>query len=243
MFSLLGKKFLITGASGGIGKAIAVLFSDAGAEICLSGTRVNALQDLSKECKNKTHVIACNLSINEEIESLVNSAVSAMSGLDGIVCNAGITLDKLTLRMSNEDWDKVINFNLSTTFKLNRNACKALLKNNSGRIINISSVVGITGNIGQVNYAASKAGIIAMSKSIALEFANRNITVNCIAPGFIDTPMTSILSEKQKNYILEKIPMKRMGTPKEVAAVALFLASDVSQYITGQTIHVNGGMI
>ncbi|QXK91937.1 3-oxoacyl-[acyl-carrier-protein] reductase [Neoehrlichia mikurensis] len=242
MFNLLGKKFLITGASGGIGKAIATLFSDSGAEICLSGTKVGILQDLAKECKNKTHIIACDLSVNEEIENLVDNALCVMDGLDGVVCNAGIALDKLTIRMSNEDWNKVINFNLTTTFKLNRNACKAMLKKNSGRIINISSVVGITGNVGQVNYAASKAGIIGMSKSIALELAGRNITVNCIAPGFIDTPMTKVLSEKQKNYILEKIPMKRMGTPKEVASVALFLASDASQYITGQTIHVNGGM-
>ncbi|QJC27594.1 3-oxoacyl-[acyl-carrier-protein] reductase FabG [Anaplasma platys] len=174
---------------------------------------------------------------------MVDKAAESMSGIDGVVCSAGITLDKLSLRITDEDWDKVIAVNLTSVFKINKSACRLMLKNKSGRIINISSVVGITGNIGQANYAASKAGIIGMSKTMALEFASRGITVNCVAPGFIDTPMIETIPEKQREHILGSIPMGRMGSPEEIASVALFLASDESRYITGQTIHVNGGMI
>ncbi|CEI85442.1 3-oxoacyl-[acyl-carrier-protein] reductase (EC 1. 1.1.100) [Ehrlichia minasensis] len=242
MFKLLHKRFLITGASGGLGQAITKVLSNAGATLCISGTRESVLEKIAEQYPN-TYVLPCDLANNEQVNNLVDNACKAMSGIDGIVCNAGITLDKLTLRTTDEDWNKVINTNLTTTFKLNRNACRAMLKNSQGRIINISSVVAFTGNPGQTNYSASKAGMIAMSKSIAREFASRNITVNCIAPGFIKTPMTDVLSEEQRNNILTHIPMNRMGTPEEVASVVLFLASDESRYITGQTLHVNGGML
>ncbi|AAZ68417.1 3-oxoacyl-[acyl-carrier-protein] reductase [Ehrlichia canis] len=242
MFNLSQKRFLITGASGGLGQAITKALSNAGATLCISGTRESVLEKIAEQYPN-TYVLPCDLTNNEHVNSLINNACKAMSGIDGIVCNAGITLDKLTLRTTDEDWNKVINTNLTTTFKLNRNACRAMLKNNQGRVINISSVVAFTGNLGQANYSASKAGMIAMSKSIAREFASRNITVNCIAPGFIETPMTDVLSEEQRNNILTHIPMQRMGTPEEVAAAVLFLASDESRYITGQTLHVNGGML
>ncbi|KJV86125.1 3-oxoacyl-[acyl-carrier-protein] reductase [Anaplasma phagocytophilum str. CRT53-1] len=243
MFDLQGKKFLVTGASSGIGAAISLMLSKAGAQLCLSGTRIEALQEVAAACENGTHVVQCNLLNSDEVDTLVDKAVDCMSGMDGVICSAGITRDKLSLRITDDDWNQVIAVNLTAIFKINRNACKAMLKNKSGRIINLSSVVGISGNVGQANYTASKAGIIGMSKSLALEFASRGITVNCIAPGFIDTPMTSILQDKQKEYILNSIPMGRMGTAEEIASVALFLASDASKYITGQTIHVNGGML
>ncbi|WDM84848.1 3-oxoacyl-[acyl-carrier-protein] reductase [Ehrlichia sp. JZT12] len=243
MFNLSQKRFLITGASGGIGQAITKMLSEAGATLCISGTKEHVLQKTAEQFSGDIHVLPCDLTNDEQINSLIDNALELMSGIDGIVCNAGITLDKLTLRTSDEDWHKVINTNLTTTFKLNRNACRAMLKNSQGRVINISSVVAFTGNPGQASYTASKAGMIAMSKSIAREFANRNITVNCIAPGFISTPMTDVLSEEQRNSILKHIPMQRMGTPEEIAAAVLFLASDESRYITGQTIHVNGGML
>ena len=243
MFNLSQKRFLVTGASGGIGQAITKVLSEAGATLCISGTKEHLLQKNAELFSGNIHILPCDLTNDEQINNLIDNACKLMSGIDGIVCNAGITLDKLTLRTSDEDWHKVINTNLTTTFKLNRNACRAMLKNSQGRVINISSVVAFTGNPGQVSYAASKAGMIAMSKSIAREFANRNITVNCIAPGFIATPMTDVLSEEQRNNILKNIPMQRMGTPEEIAAAVLFLASDESRYITGQTIHVNGGML
>ncbi|AHX07752.1 3-oxoacyl-[acyl-carrier-protein] reductase [Ehrlichia chaffeensis str. Osceola] len=239
------KRFLITGASGGIGKAITKTLSNAGAILCISGTKAPVLQEIAEQYSSAGNIytLPCDLTNDEQINSLIDNACKAMSGIDGIICNAGITLDKLTLRTSDEDWHKVINTNLTTTFKLNRNACRAMLKNNQGRIINISSIIAFTGNPGQASYSASKAGMIAMSKSIAKEFANRNITVNCIAPGFIETPMTDALSEEQRNNIITHIPMKRIGTPEEVAAAVLFLASDESKYITGQTLHINGGML
>ncbi|MFV9839194.1 MAG: 3-oxoacyl-[acyl-carrier-protein] reductase [Aaplasma endosymbiont of Hyalomma asiaticum] len=243
MFDLLGKRFLVVGASGGIGLAISTVLSNAGAQLCVSGTRLSALEKVASLCKNGAHVLQCNLLDPEGVDSLVDKAVEHMSGIDGVICSAGITMDKLALRITDEDWDKVIAVNLTSVFKINRNACRAMLKNKSGRVINISSIVGFTGNAGQANYTASKAGIIGMSKSIALEFAPRGITVNCIAPGFIETPMTQVLSEQQRERILNNIPMKRIGTAEEIASVALFLASDESRYITGQTIHVNGGML
>lgn len=243
MSSLSGKRFLIVGASGGIGRAIAASFASAGSELCISGTRLDALERVAGECGSKTHIVKCNLLDSSEVESLVDKAADVMSGIDGVVCSAGITLDRLSLRITDEDWDKVLTVNLTSVFKINKSACRLMLKNKSGRIINISSVVGVAGNVGQANYAASKAGIIGMSKTIALEFASRGITVNCVAPGFIDTPMIETIPEKQKEHILGSIPMGRMGTPEEVASVVLFLASDESRYITGQTIHVNGGMV
>ena len=243
MFDLLGKRFLVVGASGGIGLAISTVLSGAGAQLCVSGTRLAALEKVASACKNGAHVLQCDLSDSKAVDELVDRAVECMSGIDGVICSAGITMDKLSLRITDEDWDKVIAVNLTSVFKINRNACRAMLKNKSGRVINISSVVGFSGNTGQANYSASKAGIIGMSKSMALEFASRGITVNCIAPGFIDTPMVQVLSEQQKEKILNSIPMRRVGTPEEVASATLFLASDESRYITGQTIHVNGGML
>lgn len=187
-------------------------------------------------------MLTCDLLKSEEVNQLINKASELMKGFDGLICNAGITQDSLLLRMTDEAWEKVIDINLNSTFKLNREACRKLIKNNWGRIINISSIVGLTGNAGQVNYAASKAGIIAMSKSIAKEVASRGVTVNCIAPGFIDTKMTEVLNEKQKEKILDNIPMKRMGTGKEIAAGVLFLASDEARYITGHVLNINGGL-
>ena len=242
MFDVSGKRFLVVGASGGIGSAISIALSRANAELCISGTRADALQSIASQCAAGVHVMQCDLLNSAEVDTLVDRAAELMSGIDGVVCSAGIVLDKLSLRITDEDWDKVIAINLSAVFRINRSACRAMLKNAGGRIINISSIVGVTGNVGQANYSASKAGIIGMSKSLALEFASRGITVNCIAPGFIDTPMTAQLSEKQKEHILNNIPMGRMGTPEDIASVVLFLASNASSYITGQTVHVNGGM-
>ncbi|QGR02455.1 3-oxoacyl-[acyl-carrier-protein] reductase [Ehrlichia ruminantium] len=243
MFNLSGKRFLITGASGGIGQAITKILYEAGAILCISGTKEATLQKIAEQYLGNVHTLACDLTNDEQVSIMIDNTCKLIGGIDGVICNAGITLDKLALRTSDEDWNKVINTNLTTTFKINRSACRAMLKNGYGRIINISSIVALTGNPGQASYAASKAGMIAMSKSIAREFANKNITVNCIAPGFISTPMTDVLSEEQRANIMQHIPMQRMGTPEEVAAVVLFLASDASRYITGQTIHVNGGML
>ncbi|WP_339045830.1 3-oxoacyl-[acyl-carrier-protein] reductase [Candidatus Mesenet endosymbiont of Agriotes lineatus] len=242
MFNLAGKKFLVTGASGGIGQAITDVLYKAGATLCISGTRKEILEKMA-EGKNNVYSLQCDLTNSEEVDSLVDKASDLMAGFDGIVCNAGVTQDSLLLRMTDEAWDKVININLTSTFKLNKKACSKMLKNGWGRIINISSIVGFTGNPGQVNYATSKAGMVAMSKCIAKEFASRNITVNCIAPGFIETSMTSSLSEEQQNNIMSNIPLKRMGIPKEVASGVLFLASDEASYITGQTLHINGGLL
>ncbi|MDM8334977.1 3-oxoacyl-[acyl-carrier-protein] reductase [Wolbachia pipientis] len=242
MFQLEGRKFLVTGASGGIGQAIVEVMYKARATLCISGTRKEALERIAKQHEKNMYVLPCDLLNTEEVNQLVNRANELMEGFDGLVCNAGITQDGLLLRMTDEAWHKVIDINLSSTFKLNREACKKLVKNNWGRIVNISSIVGLTGNAGQVNYAASKAGIIAMSKSIAKEVASHNITVNCIAPGFINTKMTEVLTEKQKKKILDNIPMKRMGTGEEVAAGVLFLASDEAKYVTGHVLNINGGL-
>lgn len=200
------------------------------------------LEEVAKKYEKNIHVLPCDLSNPEEVNQLINKASELMKGFDGLIFNAGITQDSLALRMTDEEWQKVIDINLTSTFKLNREACKKLIKNNWGRIINISSIVGLTGNAGQANYAASKAGIIAMSKSIAKEVASRGVTVNCIAPGFIDTKMTEILNEKQKEKILDNIPMKRTGTGEEIAAGVLFLASDEAKYITGHVLNINGGL-
>lgn len=242
MFNLEGKKFLVTGASGGIGQAITDVLYEAGATLCISGTRKEILEKMA-EGKNNMYSLQCDLMRNEGVDSLVDKASDLMAGFDGIVCNAGVTQDSLLLRMTDEAWDKVISINLTSTFKLNKKACSKMSKNGWGRIINISSIVGFTGNPGQANYAASKAGMVAMSKCIAKEFAGRNITVNCIAPGFVETSMTSSLSQEQHNNIMSNIPLKRMGIPKEIASGVLFLASDEASYITGQTLHINGGLL
>lgn len=243
MFQLKGRKFLVTGASGGIGQAVVEIMHKAGATLCISGTKKKGLEEIARQYEKNMYVLPCDLLNAEEVNQLINRASKLMEGFDGLICNAGITLDSLLLRMTDEAWQKVIDINLSSTFKLNREACRKLIKNNWGRVINISSIVGLTGNAGQANYAASKAGIIAMSKSIAKEVASRNITVNCIAPGFIDTKMIEVLAEEQKKKILDNIPIKRMGTGEEVAAGVLFLASDEAKYITGHVLNINGGLL
>ncbi|WP_341808198.1 3-oxoacyl-[acyl-carrier-protein] reductase [Wolbachia endosymbiont (group E) of Neria commutata] len=242
MFRLGNRKFLVTGASGGIGQAIVRVMHEAGVTLCISGTKKEVLEKTSKQYEKNIHILPCDLSNSEEVSQLIGKASELMEGFDGLICNAGITQDSLLMRMTDEAWQKVIDINLTSTFKLSKEACKKLIKNNWGRIINISSVVGLTGNAGQANYAASKAGVIAMSKSIAKEVASRGITVNCIAPGFIDTKMTEVLNKEQKEKILDNIPMKRMGTAEEIAAGVMFLASDEARYITGHVLNINGGL-
>ncbi|MDN5248327.1 MAG: 3-oxoacyl-[acyl-carrier-protein] reductase [Wolbachia endosymbiont of Tyrophagus putrescentiae] len=242
MFKLNNKKFLVTGASGGIGQAIVEAMYKAGAVVCISGTKKEVLEAIAGKYGQGIHILPCDLSNAEEVDQLVDKANLLMGGFDGLVCNAGVTQDSLLLRMTDEAWKKVIDINLTSTFKLNKNACKILLKNKWGRIVNISSVIGLIGNAGQANYAASKAGMIAMSKSIAKEVAGRGITVNCLAPGFIDTKMTQVLGTEQKEKILEAIPMRRMGTPENIGAGVLFLVSNEAQYITGHVLNINGGL-
>ena len=242
MFSLKGKKALITGASGGIGADIAKSLHAQGAEVIITGTNDEKLSALLKELGNNAHKITCNLSNLEEVEALISKAVEAMGSIDILVCNAGITRDNLAMRMKEDAWDQVMNVNLKSTFILNRNVLRHMLKT-GGKIINISSVVAVSGNPGQINYCASKAGMIGMSKALAKEVAAKKITVNCVAPGFIATNMTGALNETQKEAILQAIPAKSMGQPKDIAAAVAFLASSGADYITGQTIHVNGGML
>lgn len=242
MFDLTGKTALVTGASGGIGAEIARALHKAGATVALSGTRVGPLEELAAELGGRAHVLACNLSVAEEVEALVKRASEAMGSVDILVNNAGITRDGLAMRMSDDDWQSVIDVNLTSTFRLCRAAIRGMMKARWGRIINISSVVGTTGNAGQVNYAASKAGMVGMSKSLAAEVASRGITVNCVAPGFITTAMTDKLNEQQKGAILGSVPAGRMGEPAEIAAAVLFLSSSEAGYVTGATLHVNGGM-
>ena len=242
MFNLTGKTALITGASGGIGAAIAKALHAAGATIAISGTRQTVLEELKAQIGDNVYVLPCNLSNVEDVEKLIPAAEAAMGGLDILVNNAGITKDGLALRMKDEDWQSVIDVNLTSNFRLCRAAMRGMMKKRWGRIINITSIVGVTGNPGQVNYVASKAGIIGMTKSIAQELAARNVTANCVAPGFIATPMTDVLNDKQKEAILGRIPAGRMGGPIDIAAAVLFLSSDEAGYVTGQTLHVNGGM-
>jgi len=242
MFDLSGKRALVTGASGGIGRAIAEKLAEAGATVGLSGTRVNVLEDVAKGISGDTHILPCNLSDKDSVDALIPSAVEAMGGLDILINNAGITRDNIFMRMKDEEWDDVIAVNLTAAFRLSRAAVKVMMKQRYGRIIGITSVVGVTGNPGQGNYAASKAGLIGMSKAIAQEVASRNVTVNTIAPGFIASAMTDELNEKQRESILATIPSGRLGTADEVAAGAVFLASDEASYVTGQTMHINGGM-
>jgi len=248
MFDLNQKKVLITGATGGIGKAIVELFAKRNAILALSGTKIQNLENLKQNLINsgidaeKIHLFPVNLSSSEDIESLITKITAELGGIDILVNNAGITKDNLSMRMSDEEWSDVIKVNLEAPFKLIRGFVRGMIKNRYGRIINISSVVGFAGNPGQANYCATKAGIVGMSKSLAKEYASRGITVNCIAPGFIESAMTDALSDAQKESLLKVIPLARMGKPEDIASAALFLASDEASYITGQTIHVNGGM-
>jgi 3-oxoacyl-[acyl-carrier protein] reductase len=242
MFDLTGKCALITGASGGIGGAIATALHGAGATVGLSGTRTGPLEDLASALGARAHVLPCDLSDAAAVEALPKQAAEEMGLVDILVNNAGITRDNLFMRMSDEDWETVLNVNLTSTFRLCRAVVRSMMKARWGRIVNISSVVGATGNPGQGNYAAAKAGMIGMSKSLAAEVASRGITVNAVAPGFIATAMTDKLSDEQKGRILQQIPAGRMGTPDEIAAAVLYLAAPESGYVTGATIHVNGGM-
>jgi 3-oxoacyl-[acyl-carrier protein] reductase len=242
MFDLSGKTALVTGASGGLGQAIARALHAQGAVVGLSGTRLEALDALAHELGANAHALQCDLSDRAAVEALVPAAEAAMGSLDILVNNAGVTKDNLFMRMKDDEWDAVLNVNLTAAFRLSRACLKGMLKKRYGRIIGITSVVGVTGNPGQGNYAASKAGMIGMSKSLAAEVASRNVTVNCIAPGFIESPMTDVLNEKQRAAILTAVPMGRLGTGAEVAAAAVFLASAEASYVTGQTLHVNGGM-
>jgi|LauGreDrversion4_2_1035121.scaffolds.fasta_scaffold07852_7 3-oxoacyl-[acyl-carrier protein] reductase len=237
-----GKKVLLTGATGGIGQAILKAFITAGATVVASGTRAEVLNDICREVGEKAIPITCNLRDIESIKNLCSAAVESMGTIDILICNAGITKDNLSMMMKIDDWNDVINVNLTATFLLNQLVSKVMLKQKFGRVINIASVVASTGNPGQANYVASKAGMIGFTKSMADEFASRNITFNCIAPGFIESPMTDKLNDTQKEQIAKKIPMGRMGTGEEIAYGALFLASDQSSYITGHTLNINGGL-
>ncbi len=242
MFDLTGKTALVTGASGGIGGAIARALHGAGASVGLSGTRVEPLEALAAELGARAHVLPCNLSDTDAVKALPRQAAEAMGSVDILVNNAGITRDNIFMRMSDEDWESVLNVNLTSTMRLCRGVLRAMMKARWGRIVNISSIVGTTGNPGQANYAASKAGMVGMTKSIAYEVASRGITANCVAPGFIATAMTDKLSDDQKAKINAQIPAARMGTPEEIAAAVLYLASEEAAYVTGATLHVNGGM-
>lgn len=242
MFDLTGKKALVTGASGGIGGAIAKALHAQGADVALSGTREDALKALADELGERAHVTPARLGEEGAAEQLIADATEAMGGVDILINNAGLTRDTLAMRMKDEDWDTVLNVNLKSAFQLSRACLKGMMKARNGRIISITSIVGVTGNPGQTNYCASKAGLIGMSKSLAQEVAARGITVNCVAPGFIATPMTEALNEKQTEAILGNIPSGAMGTPEDIASAVVYLASDEGNYVTGQTIHVNGGM-
>ena len=242
MFDLTGKCALVTGASGGIGAEVARVLHAAGATVGLSGTRVGPLEELAAELGGRAHVLACNLSDAAEVEGLVKRAAEAMGSVDILVNNAGITRDGLAMRMSDDDWQAVIDVNLTATFRLCRAAIRGMMKARWGRIVNISSVVGQTGNPGQANYVASKAGMVGLTKALAAEVASRGITANCVAPGFIETAMTDKLTEAQKAGILGAVPSGRMGTPADIAAAVLYLASPEAGYVTGATLHVNGGM-
>ena len=242
MFDLTGKNALVTGASGGIGGAIAKALHGAGATVALSGTRETPLQELATELGERAYVLPCNLSDAEAVNALPGRAVEAMGSLDILVNNAGVTRDNIFMRMSDEEWATVLEVNLTSTMRLCKGSIRGMMKSRWGRIVNISSIVGATGNPGQANYAASKAGMVGMSKSIAYEVASRGITVNCVAPGFIATAMTDKLNDEQKSKINAQIPAARMGTPEEIASAVLYLSLDEAAYVTGTTLHVNGGM-
>lgn len=242
MFDLTGKAALVTGASGGIGGAIARALHRQGATVVLSGTRAEALAQLKGEIGDRAFAIAAKMDDAADIDRLCKDAEAAMGKLDILVNNAGITRDNISMRMKDEEWEKVLQVNLTGTFRLTRAAMRGMMRRRFGRVINITSIVGVIGNAGQANYAAAKAGLIGMSKSLAQELASRNITVNCVAPGFIATPMTDVLTDEQKKGILGRVPADRLGTPEEIAAGVVYLASDEAAYVTGQTLHINGGM-
>ena len=243
MFNLKDKKVLIVGATGGIGSALTKTFAEAGAILGLATRDEEALNKLSSELSVKNYRYIVDLSDLKGLEEFIEKADQEMGGIDIMLCNAGITKDSLSMKMKTEDFQKVIDINLTSTFILNRDMAKKMMKRKYGRIINTASIVGVMGNPGQANYVASKAGMIGMTKSIALEYASRGITINCIAPGFIKTPMTDVLTDDQKNAMLSRIPEGKFGLPQDIANTAIFLASDEANYITGQTIHVNGGML
>ena len=242
MFDLSGRKALVTGASGGIGEEIARILHALGAIVGLHGTRVEKLEGLANDLGERVHIFPANLSDRAEVKALGEKAEAGLGGVDILVNNAGITKDGLFVRMSDEDWDAVLEVNLTAVFRLTRELTHPMMRRRYGRIINITSVVGVTGNPGQANYCASKAGMIGFTKSLAQEIATRNVTVNCVAPGFIESAMTGKLNDKQKEAIMGAIPMKRMGTGAEVASAVAYLASSEASYMTGQTLHVNGGM-
>ncbi len=242
MFSLEGRTALVTGASGGIGREIARALSSAGAKVALSGTRENVLEDVRVELAGEAAVVTCNLSDSAQVDGLVARAEAAVGPIDILVANAGITRDGLLMRMKDEDWQAVLDVNLGAYFRLARASMRGMMKRRHGRIIAITSIVGVTGNPGQANYCASKAGMIGFTKSLAQEVASRGITANCVAPGFIESPMTDELPEKQKDSLLGQIPAGRLGQGSDIAAAVAYLASDAAAYVTGQTLHVNGGM-
>lgn len=242
MFDLTGMTALVTGASGGIGGAIATALHAQGAKVALSGTRLAPLEELAGRLGDRTHIVTGNLSDRADVDRLFADAETALGQVDILVNNAGITRDGLFMRMKDEDWDQVIEVNLTSGFRLARAAIKGMMKRRFGRIIGITSIVGVTGNPGQGNYAAAKAGMIGMTKALAAEVATRGITANCVAPGFIETPMTDALNDKQKEGTLAAVPMGRLGTSEEIAAACVYLASREAAYVTGQTLHVNGGM-
>ncbi|WP_024586205.1 3-oxoacyl-[acyl-carrier-protein] reductase [Aliihoeflea sp. 2WW] len=242
MFDLTGKKALVTGATGGIGEAVARALHAAGATVGIHGTRVEKLEALAAELGERVKIFPANLSDREAVKELGKKAEAELEGVDILVNNAGITRDGLFVRMSDDDWDSVLDVNLGAVFRLTRELTHPMMRRRSGRIINITSVVGVTGNPGQANYCASKAGLIGFSKSLAQEIATRNVTVNCVAPGFIESAMTDKLNDKQREAIMGAIPMKKMGKGDDIAAAVIYLASDAGGYVTGQTLHVNGGM-
>ncbi|MCK9916340.1 3-oxoacyl-[acyl-carrier-protein] reductase [Microbacteriaceae bacterium K1510] len=242
MFDLTGKTALVTGATGAIGEGIARALHQQGATVTLSGTRQEQLDKLAGELGSRVHVVPCDLGDKDAVEALVPAAEEKMEKLDILVANAGITKDNLFVQLKDEDWDKVIAVNLTATFRLTRAAVSRMMRRRWGRVIGISSVVGFTGNAGQGNYTASKAGMVGMMKAVAAEYAKRNVTANCIAPGFIASAMTDKLNEKQRESILARVPAGKLGTAQDIAAAAVYLASEEAHYVTGQTIHVNGGM-
>lgn len=242
MFDLTGKKALVTGATGGIGGAIAKTLHGAGADVALSGSKQEKLDALVAEYGARAYGVPCDLANPASVDALIGQAEEKLGGLDILVCNAGITRDNLSMRMKDEEWQQVIDINLTASFKLARAAIKTMMRKRYGRILFITSVVGWTGNPGQANYCAAKAGLTGMAKSLAQEVASRNITINCIAPGFIKTPMTEALNEEQSKRITTNIPAGTFGLPDDIAAGALYLASDAARYVTGQTLHINGGL-